>query len=227
VNEAEKAVAASVKQAKEGYDENGFWVGEGGGASGILPICRKTKRICVAWRSMEVESPDCWGTIGGAIKDGMSPEASAKDELAEEMGYHGGIEMHTAYVFSKGSFKYHNFIGVVDEEFSLQPEAGHGWETAYIVWRTLQEIEGDIRSTPGDFHPGVIALFKNSRDLIYELAGTSTKRKANFNKQNPDVNYPEETNGYAIWGDNQSNAHTLMPVDEMVSQSPLLKPKDE
>ena len=59
------------------FDENGFWVGEGGGASGILPICPATGRIGLAWRSANVSEGNCFGTIGGAIIKGKSPAESA------------------------------------------------------------------------------------------------------------------------------------------------------
>ena len=52
------------------YDEQGYWAGSGGGASGILPICTVTGRICFAWRSPEVQEGSCWGTLGGAVKRG-------------------------------------------------------------------------------------------------------------------------------------------------------------
>jgi len=110
---------------------------------------------------------DCWGTIGGAINRGMSPQQSAVTELEEETGYSGPIKIINAYVFSSGKFKYYNFLGVVAQEFGFHPSSGHSWETESIEWmdysQALQEIEG------GKAHMGVKALFENSRDLIEKL----------------------------------------------------------
>jgi 8-oxo-dGTP pyrophosphatase MutT (NUDIX family) len=146
-----------------------FWAGEGGGASGILPVCVKTKRLCLAWRSSQVHMGNCWGTIGGAIQRGMSPPESAIEEMREETGYGGRIELKDAYVFASGKFRYFNYLGLVDSEFSFNPEGGHSWETDYIKWMTyeqaLKEIEG------GKAHTGLKALFEQSKSLIEEAIG--------------------------------------------------------
>jgi 8-oxo-dGTP pyrophosphatase MutT (NUDIX family) len=160
------------------YGEDGFWAGEGGGASGILPICVKTGSICFAWRSEEVHQGLCWGTIGGAILRGKTPAESAQIELAEEVGYHGSIKLHPAFIFSSGSFKYHNFIGEVTEEFPFHPGGDHSWETDHIEWFALDQVQKMMKDSPSDFHPGVLSLFKNSGDLITKIcqrASTNTK----------------------------------------------------
>ena len=88
------------KFAAEGFGEEGFWSGEGNAASGILLICPTTGRIGLAWRSPDVDRGNCFGTIGGAVKKGMTPQESAKEELGEETGYRGGITLHPAFVFT-------------------------------------------------------------------------------------------------------------------------------
>jgi GNAT superfamily N-acetyltransferase/RNA:NAD 2'-phosphotransferase (TPT1/KptA family) len=87
------------KTAAEGFNDEGFWAGEGNAASGVLPICTTTQRVCLAWRSPDVHIGDCWGVVGGAVKKGMTPQESAKEELGEETGYRGGITLHPAFVF--------------------------------------------------------------------------------------------------------------------------------
>lgn len=146
-----------------------FWAGEGGGASGILPVCIKTKRLCLAWRSRHVHIGNCWGTIGGAIQRGMSPAESATEEMREETGYGGNIKILDAYVFASGKFRYFNFIGLVDQEFTFSPGSGHSWETDHIEWMTYEKARKEIEG--GRAHMGLKALFEKSQGLIERAIG--------------------------------------------------------
>src|SRR5208337_1731558 len=102
---------SSLLKKADRYNPEGFWAGEGNAASGILPVCPATGRIGLAMRSGAVDYPSTYSTIGGAVKRGMSPEQSAKEELAEETGYTGPIKLIPGYVFSsKGGFRYRNFL---------------------------------------------------------------------------------------------------------------------
>ena len=169
-----------------------YWAGTGNAASGILPVCPQKGTVCLAWRSQYVQSPDCWGTIGGAVQSGKSPQQSAKAELHEETGYSGGIGLTPAYVFTDGGFTYHNYIGVVSSEFSfspkelsreeymvlkskLRPEQYHqlipGWETDHILWMKYETVLDDMNENPEDYHPGMLKLFKNSKDAIERALG--------------------------------------------------------
>ena len=174
-NKQQHLQASKRRKRSDHYDEKGFWVGDGGGASGILPICTTTGRICLAWRSSNVSMGDCWGTIGGAIQEGMSPAESAKMELIEEVGYRGAIRLIPAYVFTSGSFKYHNFLGLLTTEFKLSPmPGGHqgvsfSGETDAIEWITWEDLQGYIDESPQDFHQGLISLIENSWDQIEKI----------------------------------------------------------
>lgn len=160
-------------------DDEGFWAGEGGGASGVLPVCPSKGTVCLAWRSGEVHIGNCWGTFGGAIQRGMSPAESAKLELAEETGYTGGITLVPAYVFSSGGgFKYHNFIGTVGSEFGFHPHSGASWETDHISWVPYSEVVEDMGKNASDYHPGLIKLFQESKSKIEHALGI--KKQADF-----------------------------------------------
>ena len=84
-------------ESSDHTNDDGYWAGDNGQASGILPIAKDTGRICLAWRNEECHQGDCWGGIGGAVQKGKSPEESAKAEMAEETGYDGAIETHPAF----------------------------------------------------------------------------------------------------------------------------------
>jgi hypothetical protein len=86
--------------------------------------------------------------------------------MAEETGYHGGISLTPAYVFKDRGFTYHNFLGTVSSEFSFSPGERHEWETDRIVWVPYAEVLADIEKNPGDYHPGLLKLFANSKDAI-------------------------------------------------------------
>ncbi len=142
-----------------------FW---GNFGAGILPICLKTGRILVAYRSIHVNEPHTFGIFGGAIDaDGddhtRTPEQAAREELHEEAGYKGHFDVIPAYVFKtpSGSFTYYNFIGLLDDEF--EPELD--WETESTKWITLQELY-DLKPK----HFGLEALIKNSGDIIRKYA---------------------------------------------------------
>ena len=161
----------NVKKKADYVDERDNWAGEGGAASGILPICSKTGRVCLAWRSSDVDKGDCWGTIGGAVLEGMSPAESARHELKEETGYSGQMFLRNAFVYQDGKFRYFNFIGEVQQEFRFRPMQDSSWETNHLEWMGLDELESQMESNPGEFHPGVIALFENSGSLIRRICG--------------------------------------------------------
>ena len=168
------------------FDEEGNWVGEGGAASGILPICTKTGRICLAWRSGEVAQGNCWGTIGGAVIKGMEPAESARHEMKEEVGYGGTLILRPAYVHKSGSFRYFNFIGEVPQEFGLHPMAGESAnlefrdETDRLKWVTFEEMEAMVRDDRSSFHPGLVALFMRSKSIIQN---SCEKGKKNGNRE--------------------------------------------
>jgi 8-oxo-dGTP pyrophosphatase MutT (NUDIX family) len=142
-----------------------FW---GNAGAGILPICLKTGRILVAYRSLDVNEPHTFGIFGGAIDaygddHTRTPEQSAREELSEEAGYNDHFDVIPAYVFKtpNGSFTYYNFIGLLEHEF--EPELN--WETESAKWITLQELY-DLKPK----HFGLEALIKNSGDIIRKYA---------------------------------------------------------
>jgi 8-oxo-dGTP pyrophosphatase MutT (NUDIX family)/predicted GNAT family acetyltransferase len=137
-----------------------FWGDQG---AGVLIICRKTGRLLVAMRGEQVNEPNTWGIFGGKMDEGETPEEAAQRELVEESGYEGKYELIPAYVFEAPGkkFIYHNFIGIVEEEF--QPE--YDWETQYAEWMTLEEL---IKVEPKHF--GLKKLLEKSMETIKKFA---------------------------------------------------------
>src|SRR5271170_4466364 len=201
-----KKTADQIIDVGEG-DE--YWAGEGNAASGILPVCPQKGTVCLAWRSQYVMGPDCWGTIGGAVQKGKSPQQSAKAELAEEMGYTGGVTLIPAFVFTDRAFSYHNFIGVVSSEFKMAPKPytddqliylqengapdhqfNPGWETDHINWVPYEQAVKDMQDNPEDYHPGMLKLFANSKDAIERALKIEPKPEGEVQNKKADKNCP-------------------------------------
>jgi 8-oxo-dGTP pyrophosphatase MutT (NUDIX family) len=152
-------------------EQREFWGTE---ASGVLPICRETGRIAIGLRNYWVNEPFTWGNFGGAIGknhygesvERLSPENNARNEFEEEVGYSGDIEMIPSYIFKSGSFKYYNYIGIVDKEFELDLTDVEHIEVTQIKWVTLDELINH-----DDLHHGLVSLLDNSLTQIREVLG--------------------------------------------------------
>jgi 8-oxo-dGTP pyrophosphatase MutT (NUDIX family) len=109
-----------------------------------------------------VNEPNTYGTIGGKVDDNtISLKAEANREFHEETGYRGMINLIPAYVFKDKDFEYHNFIGLVPEEF--QPTSN--CETQEFKWVDLNEL---LKIQPKHF--GLSALINHSISLIKRYA---------------------------------------------------------
>jgi len=148
-----------LNEQESDWSPEGFWGHKG---AGILPIACTTGRILIAHRSIAVEEPHTWGVWGGKIDDDDADlQDEAQREFREETGYNGNLEIHPAFVFrSAGGFEYHNFIGVLDEEF--QPTLN--WETDNYRWSTWEELQ---MLSPKHF--GLEKLLVNSGSLIQQI----------------------------------------------------------
>ena len=96
--------------------------------------------------------------MGGAIDSDEIPKEAAKREVQEEAGYDGETEMIPLSVFEKGTFKYHNFLAIVDEEF----EPKLNWETQDYKWV-------DFGDWPQPLHFGLQSLLAKDSQKIKEI----------------------------------------------------------
>lgn len=148
-------------------DPETFW---GNAGAGVLPICTSTGKILLGHRSPDVKEPNTWGAFGGKIdEDKGETEADAigvaERELREETGYNGKVKLIPSYIYitPKRTFKYFNFISLVDEEF--EPELS--WETDEARWFTLDDLKHIDRK---DYHFGLKLLFDHDLDTIKKYA---------------------------------------------------------
>lgn len=135
----------------DALDKTGFF---GAQAAGCVVMAKSTGRLMLVHRSGAVEQPFTWGNLGGAHHAHEAPVDAARRELHEETGYAGNAQMVPLYVFQSGSFRYCNFLAIVEEEF----EPHLGWEATDAKWCVL----GDW---PTPLHFGLEALFNDATSM--------------------------------------------------------------
>lgn len=149
-----------MNEHKQAMLETGFW---GRAAAGAIVLARSTSRLLIAHRAEGTLQAGTWGTWGGAVDAGETPEQTVARELHEEAGYHGDLETHELMVFEHDTgFRYSNFLAVVDEEFA--PVLN--WETQACGWF-------DFGRWPSPLHFGLEQLLEHepSRETIQRLIG--------------------------------------------------------
>ncbi len=111
-------------------------------------------------RSEYVNAPFCWSVIGGSLEPGERSEVGALREAREEVGFSGETVLVPSLVYVKqNSFRYYNFIGLVDREF--RPE--------------LNQEHVDARwfypdRPPSPLHQGTALLLYRARDQVMRAA---------------------------------------------------------
>jgi 8-oxo-dGTP pyrophosphatase MutT (NUDIX family) len=130
----------------------GFWGKQG---AGVIFLAQNTGRLLIAHRSRQVEQPGTWGTWGGAIDEGEDPETAARREAVEEAGHRVAIlRMLPLFVYRKETFRYSNFLAVVEHEFTPRL----GWETQGYRWCAFGEW-------PHPVHFGLQAVLNDPASL--------------------------------------------------------------
>ena len=139
-------------------------------ASGILPLADNTKQICLAWRAPQIPEGNCWGVIGGMLKEGKSFKENALIELEEEMGYSGPIELRHAFKYRVPGFTYQNFLGIVPEPFTMAPtDPEFAMETSFIEWVSYDKLYEMVDNQSYQFHKGLLSLLYENQKEIWEL----------------------------------------------------------
>lgn len=146
------------EHALKTHDE--FWGSEGAG--GVF-VAKDTGRLLLAYRSAYVNEPHTWGTFGGAIDEGEDPKEALEREIKEETGYTGNFKLTPVWVFTKGSFRFHNFLIEVPKEFKPKLD----WETERAEWFDLDKL-------PDKLHFGLKALLPHLSAFKSKVTSSAT-----------------------------------------------------
>ena len=123
---------------------------------------KSTKRFLVVYRSKYVNEPNCYGVVGGKIDDTENPKDAVFREISEEVGYDGNINLIPLYIFKTKNFTYHNFLGVIDEEFTPHLD----WESDGYKWVTFDEL---LKIEPKHFGLEKLLNDEESIDIIKKV----------------------------------------------------------
>ena len=143
---------AADTQHAEASRQTGFW---GAAGAGCVVMAESTGRFLIAHRSAQVKEPNTWGTWGGAIDPDEDPLEAAMREIREEAGYIGTISgVKPLYVFHKDTFRYSNFLVIVEDEF----KPSLNWENQGYEWC-------EFGHWPSPLHFGFKSLLSDSKSV--------------------------------------------------------------
>jgi 8-oxo-dGTP pyrophosphatase MutT (NUDIX family) len=147
----------------DALEKTGFWGKEG---AGVVFMAKSTGRLLLCHRSGAVEQPGTWGGWGGAIDAGETPVEGANREAEEETGHPGPFDIRPLYVFTSGTFRYSNFLIVVEDEFA--PILN--WESQGYEWCEWGQW-------PKPLHFGLTALFNDGPSVQTIKAAIQSARR--------------------------------------------------
>lgn len=154
-----------------------YW---GDSGAGILPFAKSTGRFLPNRRSMSVNEGGTIGIFGGGfwlgrgvassvrtteelLKNQQVPQNQAKQELAEEVGYTGPVNLVLLYRYEDipCEFYYWNYLGIVEHEFAIHSSD----EDAGSNWMTFDEL---LAVEPR--HYGLKALLANAGSKLKQIS---------------------------------------------------------
>ena len=147
----------------------------GSAGAGVLVVSPNGK-ILVAKRSEEVEQPGTWSNIGGKIEEGEGAREAAEVEFREETAYLGPLTLLDAFIFRDKRFVYHNFIGIVAEEFAPVKN----FETQEFRWLTLEQV---MKLQP--MHFGLKSLLSDKKSI--ETLQRAINGQFSIDPENPGI----------------------------------------
>lgn len=206
-NRASKDIRESDDDRYGALKSTGFWGKQG---AGCIFLARSTGRILLQLRSGAVLEPGTWGTFGGAIDADETPEDAVRREVHEETGYAGELELIPMAVFTSGSFRYSNFLAVVDDEFT--PDLG--WEADGAEWFTFGEWPAPLHfglknflSKSGEEIQRVVAANAGNLGESAEELFRAGQSPDDYEGRAPKVDWDATDNYGHVWGEDTVEKH--------------------
>lgn len=111
--------------------------------AGVLMIAATSGRFLLVRRSDSVSYPGFWNLPGGGVEPGETPEAAARREVWEEVGWSGHLLLIPTGVTaspSHSNFEFHSFLSLVDWEF--MPRLN--WESSDWGWFDFGQLPNPL-----------------------------------------------------------------------------------
>lgn len=111
-------------------------------AAGVLPLCRKTGRVCLNLRGEDQPQPLQWSCWGGKFEEGVdiTPKDCAKREFYEEtrctLPY--TISKNELYLHDTNHVQFWTYLGIFEDEFRPNIEIEN--EAADWCWFKLSGL---------------------------------------------------------------------------------------
>jgi 8-oxo-dGTP pyrophosphatase MutT (NUDIX family) len=132
--------------------------------AGVLPITESTGKILLGMRTEGV-----WATWGGGMEEGENPQETAEREFREETGYKGVVSLFPDYVREDPKITFHNFIGIVPDQFTLIINHEH----LFADWFSFEQLD-ELKK-----HHGLDALLRHSGSKIERISKRHEGKNSN------------------------------------------------
>lgn len=109
---------------------------ETGRGAGALMYCPDTNRFLLLKRSENCDEPHTWCSGGGGVEPGEALHEAVRREYEEETGFdqNESCDLHYLGMQTHPGFEFHNYLGLVDNEFEPQLNDEHT-DSQWLHWK--------------------------------------------------------------------------------------------
>lgn len=152
-----------LSETKKSFD---FWGKEG---AGLLFICNEDNTVFLVLRSANVMQANTWGTYGGKLEEGETPQQAAFREAKEELGSIpklGKLIDTIKFKDSNSKFIYTTFVYSVSLQDKNNWMPTLNWEADDFEWFPMNEL-------PSNLHFGIKHIISLNRKKIPKFTSSN------------------------------------------------------